>query len=357
LPSRIAYFVSGHGYGHGLRSAQFINALPPSCAVTLYTTLPATFFHREITREYTYTHCQLDCGCVQRDALSVDISATYDAYAALESGKPALLDNLCALLSGDGTQFVIGDIPAIPFAAAARLDLPSMAISNFTWCDIYSEYCAADARFGPLLESMQSDYAGAHLYARLYPALSTSPIARVEDVDMLCRTNAVTSRSRLASRLGLDTDRRWCLVYAGEYGMRDIQWHRLDRYPDWQFVGLYPLRNPPGNYLQLPSGKLDYASLTAHSELVLGKLGYGLVSECLYRGTPVAYAARRDFCEYEVLVNALESHAMGYRLNADDMRNCELDNAIRWATTTGHRAHTKTAENRLLELVSLVYDA
>jgi len=323
--------------------------------VTIYTTLPVSFFQREIDREFEHVNCQLDCGCVQHDSLSVDIRATYEAYAALESSKPALLEFLCERMSADGTQFVIGDIPAIPFAAAALLGLPAMAISNFTWWDIYSRYREADTRFGPLLDTIQSDYAKAHLYARLYPALPTSPIPDVADVDMLCRRGAAIDRSGLADRLGLDAKKSWCLIYAGEYGMRDTQWHRLDRYSGWQFTGLYPLPNPPANYVQLTTHGLDYASLTAHSELVLGKLGYGLVSECLYRGTPVAYPVRRDFCEFESLAAAVERHGIGYRLSSAEMGTCDLDDALAWASVTRHQAYQQTAENRLLELVSSVY--
>jgi L-arabinokinase len=54
-----------------------------------------------------------------------------------------------------------------------------------------------------------------------------------------------------------------------------------------------------------------YADLTASADLVLGKLGYGLVAECLSLGKPILFLGRNGFSEFAMLKDVLEKRGMG----------------------------------------------
>ena len=58
----------------------------------------------------------------------------------------------------------------------------------------------------------------------------------------------------------------------------------------------------------------EFPDIVAISNLVISKLGYGIVSECIAAQTPLIYIPRADFAEYEVLRNGssdmLHSHLM-----------------------------------------------
>ena len=67
--SRIAFFLSGHGFGHGVRNAALIDALPAGVEVFIFTSLPESFFQEELSRPWTLIPCELEhplAPCEQR---------------------------------------------------------------------------------------------------------------------------------------------------------------------------------------------------------------------------------------------------------------------------------------------------
>lgn len=353
LPKRIAYFITGHGYGHAVRSARLINALQSTSHVTVFTTVEKEFFQRELVAEFDYIELELDCGCVQYGALDVDVSATYERYAAIESTRPELLHMSCEQLLEQRAEFVIGDIPPLAFAAAARLGLPSLAVSNFTWAEIYAEYCKEDQRFIALLASIRQDYAHAGHYARLHPGISKHPFHRSTDVGLLCR-NSARSREWLAERLCLDLSRKWCLIYIGAFGVEGVNWERLKHYRDWHFIGLYALPDAPDNYTQIHlSGEVEHSDILPNCDLVLGKLGYGLVSECLFWERPIAYPPRLRFAEHAALANVVQHYGIGFALTHDDLVNCRFGEALSWSgSVVCTECYKSLATTEILDLIT-----
>ncbi len=311
------------------------------------------FYRQTLTRPFTHIHLQTDCGCVQHDALSVDLSATYAACIQLEQDRDAILQRLAQQFTRDGTQLVVSDIAALPLAAAEQLGLPSLAISNFTWHDIYRGYLPRAPEFDKVLHWLARDYGSATRYARLSPAVSGAQLMPTVDVGMLCREDVLQTRAELARALSLNPNKYWCLIYTGRYGMPHVPWQQLAAYTDWQFVGLYPLSGAPRNFrCILEADNVDYTSLTAASDLVLGKLGYGLVTECLYQGTPVAYPDRRDFCEHSVLAQALQENGSGFELDDDVLATCDLQAALDWSTAVEPHRRKSHAGDALLALIT-----
>lgn len=352
LPKNIAYFISGHGYGHAVRSARLINALPSSTQVTIFTTIERTFFEREIRAEFTHVELELDCGCVQLGALDVDVSATFEKYSVIEDSRSELLDVCCAHLEKRKVDFVIGDIPPLAFTAAARMGLPSLAVSNFTWLEIYAEFCEEDPRYTSLLASIRKDYANAGCYARLYPGISQHPFRHSKEVGLLCRTTA-KSRVSVAQYFDIDTTKKWCLIYFGEFGVDSIPWHRLKLFQDWQFLGLYPLPDAPDNYLQIQlDEKIEHSDVLAGCDLIIGKLGYGLVSECLYWGRPIAYPPRLHFAEHKALSAEVIRQDLGFPLSLKALYSCDIEPAVLWSNRTKSKRIECSAIPDILHLLS-----
>ncbi|MDX1434661.1 MAG: hypothetical protein R3286_19625, partial [Gammaproteobacteria bacterium] len=188
-------------------------------------------------------------------------------------------------------------------------------------------------------------------YARLAPALDTHPFARVEDVGLLSRESE-HDRPWLAARLGLDPTRRWCLVYVGADGIRGIDWRRLAAFRDWEFLGLYPLPGAPGNYHRITMAPdFGYADLTAASDVVLGKLGYGLVSECLHLARPVVFPPRALFREHALLADAVVSRGLGRELSLADLCALDIGAALEWAVTVRVTPLPAPAGDRIVALI------
>ncbi len=323
-PRHLAFFITGHGFGHGVRESSLINALPPEINVTIFTSLPELFFREELKNPFTYEYCEIDCGCIQRNTIEVDIIATLEAYQKINAQRDELIAHYSQRLKDIAAEGVIGDIPPLAFPIAQAANLSSWAIGNFSWAEIYAPYIEAHPQYAALLVAIKADYALATQHFYLHPGFPQQSFPQSLNIGILARQGE-SRRHQLAERFGLNNHKKWCLVYMGNYGLDGVVWKKLAELSEWEFFGLYALAGAAANYHILQKdADYSYADLTASCDLVLGKLGYGLVSECLAYAKPVLFLGRRDFCEFEALKSLLEKKGQGLEISWEKLQNLQI---------------------------------
>jgi hypothetical protein len=328
LISRIAFFLSGHGFGHGVRQSAIMEALPPSVDLDIFTSLPASFFREELHRPYTLHPCEIDCGCLQNSTVDVDIEATLSRYAEIDAGREGHIARWSEALRDIRPDRVLGDIPPLCFPIAKAAGIGSWAVSNFTWLDIYRPYVESRPRYRDMLRRMEQDYALADKRFLLYPHMDGGYPGGSESAGILCRPGR-ERRAEFAGRFGIDPGKRWALIYVGSHGLEGVAWENLARFPDWEFLGLYELKGAPANYRVVRKDpSFRYADLTASCDLVIGKLGYGLVTECLTQGKPVLFLGRKDFSEFAMLKALVEDEGLGREIPLEDFLRLDLESAL-----------------------------
>jgi hypothetical protein len=87
----ILYYLTAHGYGHALRSCAICNEFSREVRVTFRTFIPRKFFQEETRNPFGYFPGQLDCGCIQRDSVTVDKEETLITYMKLALKNEARL--------------------------------------------------------------------------------------------------------------------------------------------------------------------------------------------------------------------------------------------------------------------------
>ncbi len=323
-PSHIAYFITAHGFGHGVRSCVLINKIPSNIQISIVTGLPRSFFEREIHRSFDYINWQLDCGCIQKDALRVDKEATFMAYQAINDAREDFIEKGKVFFKSRGIDLVISDIAPLACRIAYEAGLPSIAVSNFTWADIYADYLTVLPQFKSLVEVMRSDYACANVYAWLSPGVSTTGFPLIRATGGMAREGK-PRREALAKRWNLNPKKNWGLIYLGQYGLEGADWSALATKSSWEFMGLYSLPNSPANYRQIEveAGE-SYADWTVSCDLVIAKLGYGVVAESLAYGKPIVFPNRMDFVEHAVLRDHLQGRKMGLEYSIEDFTQLDF---------------------------------
>ncbi len=353
MTKRVAFFITGHGFGHGVRNAAVIEALPPSVDVHIFTSLPEAFFREELHRPYRVHACEIDCGCLQSSSVDVDVDATLARYAELDAGREAAITGIASRLRSLGIDLVVGDIPPLAFPIARAAGIPSLALCNFTWVDIYRPYVETRPRYRPMLERMQADYALADRSLRLWPYMEGGMPGPVEDAGLLCRPGR-ERRREFAERFGFDPGKRWALVYVGTYGLEGVEWGNLARFADWEFIGLHALRGAPANYhLLRKDPSFRYADLTASCDLVLGKLGYSLIAECLSQAKPILFLGRTDFAEFPMLKAVVEGGGWGREIPFPDFRVLRIGDSLRELTEVVRKPMQADAVPRILEKMGI----
>jgi L-arabinokinase len=216
----------------------------------------------------------------------------------------------------------MGDITPFAFDVACKAGIPSIALSNFTWYDIYREYLADGDGFKPYLDEIAAQYNRADLFLSMFPANPMEYIKKKKDISLIGRSGKPV-REQISRRYGFESKKKIALIYIGCYGLDNVSWERLGPLSDWEFLSLYDVMNRPSNFHVVNKQWLRYEDLMASADIVISKPGYGVVSECFLNGIPLLYIPRTNFAEYPVLKAAIDSWSGGYQINECELSSCE----------------------------------
>jgi hypothetical protein len=318
----VALAVSGHGFGHAVRCAEVARVLIDEFGVRplVRTDAPAWLFPEQV-EHLPSPGWPLDVGVAQRDGLDLDIDETRRRWDVFAQDFDARADAEAKLLQAHRVDVLVGDIPPLAFAAAARASVPSLALGNFGWDWIY----AAWPEFERAVATVRTGYRQAGRLLRL-PLHSVDGDAfcsfkAIEDVPLIARC-ARRPRREVRADLGLDQQARVVLLSFGGFTARGLDIGALGPWTDYIFVLTPPMSTTterwPANVVVLQTSPADYVSLLSACDVVVTKPGYGVVADCLANRVAVLFTDRGPFREYDVLAQALPTLGRaGYLPRAD----------------------------------------
>lgn len=307
----VAFYVSGHGFGHAVRCAELIRCLwaaEPALGVVVKTSAPAWLFSALSGREAAVEPLSCDVGVVQRDSLHVERAETLDVARAFLSTWDGLVAEEAEACRRAGVRLIVGDIPAVAFRIASALGVPGLALANFAWDWIYEAYAAEDGGFAELVPPLRDAYGSSALLLKLPMSPAMDAFPRQRPIPLLVRTTD-EPREGLRERLGLAPGDRVVLLSFGGIGFGGVDLAALGRLETFRFIVFGdPAEAAPDNVTVLPHRCANHHEWTQAADIMVSKPGYGVVAECLAAGTPILYTSRGDFAEYPLLVEAIEAH-------------------------------------------------
>lgn len=333
--SRIAWYVTGHGFGHATRTAAIIEQLLEAAETAgleleleLSTTVPPYVFRELLARGHrpTFRPFAPDVGLLQQHGLSIDFPRTVEALEAHLAGFDALADREAAHLAATGCELVVADIPALPFRAARIAGIPCVASGNFDWTFIYEGYLDRDPIFRRASERFAEEYSSATLLLKHPFSPSMALFPRQVELPVVSRRVRSTPEE-VRRRLGLDDlDRRPLVLIsfgglgAGGFGLPGFDEASVAAEEDLVFVAFgEPSATTPPHVLRVRDDALHVPDLVAAADVVVTKLGYGIVSEACARDTGLLYTPRPDFPEFPVMKQALPGRARAEEIAPADL--------------------------------------
>ena len=319
--TRLAYYITPHGFGHAVRSIEVIRHLlfqAPEVEIHVVSTIPEFLLDQNLTQPLSLRAKQLDIGLIQQDSIRFDLSATLEALESLYRNQEALVSEELGFLRNRGIEAVVCDIPFLPFVAAARANIPAIGISNFTWDWIYEAYISSDSRWSVLVDWIRKCYQNCDLFLQLPMHGDCSVFPKIRDVPLVTR-KAQRERQETRKILNLDLDQKVYLVSFGFLDLEESAQKLIEDISHAVFLFKHPLSFSFTNGICLDDLPLSYADVVGAVDGVITKPGYGIVADCLAHSTPMIYADRGSFPEYDILVQEMDKHLATVHLSSADL--------------------------------------
>lgn len=333
-PRHIAYYITAHGYGHGVRSCDLLGALlaaHPGVRITVTTDLPEEFLRSRLAAADGRLKVQpgaFDVGMVQKDSIRVDVAATLDEALELADERDQLIDYEAEMLRGEGADLVVADIPSIPLEAAAEAGVPAAAVGNFSWDWIYAPFVARDPRWRSVIRMFEEGYRKAKLLLKLPFSPKMVVFPHQVDIPLLAKPGR-PRRAELAALTGADERKRWVLLSFTTLDWNEAALREVEQLADCEFFTVKPLAWPGRrNIRAVDRMQIGFSDVLASSDVVVTKPGYGILSDCVANGKPMIYADREDFIEYPLLEKELKRFLKNVHIPAADLYAGRLGPAL-----------------------------
>ncbi|CAI0438813.1 unnamed protein product [Linum tenue] len=317
-----AYYVTGHGFGHATRVVEVVrNLILAGHDVHVVTGAPDFVFTSEIQSPRLFIRkVLLDCGAVQADALTVDRLASLEKYSETAvKPRESILATEVEWLNTIKADLVVSDVVPVACRAAAEAGIRSVCVTNFSWDFIYAEYVmAAGNHHRSIVWQIAEDYSHCEFLIRL-PGYCPMPAFRdVIDVPLVVR-RLHKSRKEIRKELAIGEDVKVVIL---NFGGQPSGWRLKEEFlpPGWLCLvcGASDTQELPPNFIKLAKDAYT-PDVMAASDCMLGKIGYGTVSEALAYKLPFVFVRRDYFNEEPFLRNMLEYYQGGVEMIRRDL--------------------------------------
>jgi hypothetical protein len=289
----IAYHITGHGFGHARRSVEVVRellALRSDLEVYFRTTANPSIFQELAEFNVHLERVELDPGAIEKDLFTIDHAATIAAVRSTIAKRGELVEREISFLRQGKIQLILCDIPFQAGDIAAAAGIPIIGITNFTWDWIYEPFFGSH---GDLLREVQNSYKRIPTLLKIPFGGRTDWFSEVIDIPL------IASAPRSSK---LDPHPRRVLISLRGGILQESLMKAANSAPEYEFLSTTPVPSGlPKNLIQLSmSQSLTFSDLLAGSSIVLSKLGYGIVTDCLATRKPILWPRRSGFREDEV---------------------------------------------------------
>ena len=327
---KIAYYITAHGYGHGARSCDILNALrtaAPTRPIIVKSDLPETFMQSRLPNNIELRRGAFDVGLIQKDSIQVDLDASLKSLETLYAGESELIRQEIDFMRSENIGVVVADIPAIPLAAAQRSGLPNIATGNFGWDWIYEEFGMSDPRWLPYVEKFRTIYAQTDLLLRQPFAEPMDSFPNRMDLLLLAQPGQ-NRKAKIVDITNADPGKRWVLLSFTSLDLEQPALDQLSKLSGYEWFSVEPLEWEDSPVHCISRSDVCFADVLASVDIVVTKPGFGILSECIANNKPIIYSDRIHFREYGVLVKSIERYCRHAFIPNSELYAGQLERAL-----------------------------
>jgi UDP:flavonoid glycosyltransferase YjiC (YdhE family) len=302
----VLFYVSGHGYGHARRMSQVIASLrsiAPQIDIDVRTRAPARIFQGILPVD-AIASTDIDAGAAERSTLEIDPQGTLDRIAGVFARRDQIVAGELEAIRTLRPTLLVSDIPFLAGDVAEAATIPCIGVSNFTWDWIAEPLVASVPGRAQLIAEMSRSYAKFAMLLRLPLGGVLEVFPRIEDAPMVANVS-MRDPAEILRHLQIDpADGRRRALFSLR-GAVPTQALAAAAAEATDFLLLCPTNEPgalPSGVVPVPlhdlaRGNLDFSDVLRVTDVAVGKLGYGLVAECIASGVSLLWPRRTGFRE------------------------------------------------------------
>jgi uncharacterized protein (TIGR00661 family) len=303
---KILYYITDHGKGHATRSIAIIRELQKfGIDVTVINSNSIEFIQNSIPEIDIISH-KTDVGLIVKDdAVSVDEDKSKNEMSKWIYSLDKHAREEKERISKLNPDLIISDISAMPLLVAKAMNIPSMAISNFSWYDS-SNFLEKDT-----LEILKQAYDCASIAIKLPFGTPMKHFKNTYQVGIVARKTERT-KQQIKAQLGISNS-EFVVLYAMGTDSYKI---KCSYDKNIRVLSINSSVTNSINNSKIPniSTWTEGQELVSISNLVICKSGYGMISECLTNGVPFFYLSDKNRIELNMI--------------SDELAKIELNNEI-----------------------------
>ncbi|HEX3149713.1 MAG TPA: hypothetical protein VHR66_16680 [Gemmataceae bacterium] len=319
------FYVSGHGFGHAVRMAEVIRALGDSDAdwsVVVRTTAPPVLFEGLARVSIQVQPVSIDAGVIEGNGtLAINVDATLERLKPFLDRHDEIVSTEAAFVRAAKADVIVADIPYLAGAIGHAAKVPVLGISNFTWDFIYEPFVADKPWGSAALQAMKDGYDKMQALLRLPFHHEMHYAAEVLDVGIVApRSNR--PREEILGQIGVDKSDKRTRVYVGMRGTVPPETLRraAEESVDCLFLHTSDVTCVfPENARRVTiCPELSFPDLLVASNIVISKLGYGMVAACVANGASLLFPTRSGFREDIALRQGSQRYLRAHEFSAAD---------------------------------------
>jgi uncharacterized protein (TIGR00661 family) len=308
----ICFYISDYGYGHASRSIAIIRKLLDEYKdVKIYIKNSGAFdfIWNSLPRENVEViHSKNDIGVIFREnSVIVDREQTRKMLIDWISSWNEFVKKEKTFCESRMIDLILSDITPQAFVVANELDIPGIAISNFTWHYIFYNL------FGniPAVEQIKDAYLFADR-ALVLPFNEDMNVFKKQKKVGLVSREITMDKYDMRRTMGISDSEM--LVYIGVGMSLDpslLRNMKMLDIPDLKLLVQSNVELTFENVVKIPDIETDMQNYINMCDLVVSKTGYGITSEAIRAKIPMFLLKRKGFQEDELIGNAIERMGIG----------------------------------------------
>jgi len=308
----ICFYISDYGYGHASRSIAIIRKLMSEYKdVKIYIKNSGAFDYIRSSLpqdNIEVVQSKNDIGVIfKKNSISVDREQTMKILIDWISSWEEYIKKEKQFCESHMIDLILSDITPQAFVVASELNIPGIAISNFTWYYIFYNL------FGniPAVEKIKDAYILADR-ALVLPFNEDMNVFKNQKKVGLVSREITMDKYDLRRSMGIsDTE---LLVYIGVGMSLDpffLHNMKMLDIPDLKLLVQSNVELAFENVVKIPDIETDMQNYINMCDLVVSKTGYGITSEAIRARIPMFLLKREGFQEDELIGNAIEGMGIG----------------------------------------------